>query len=127
MGRLVKCYLSSCQFGGKVDKAESVYFKNRNYHKECFEQYKILLNIRDLCFQIDPTIIIKTLNGYLYNLINEKNIDPDYILFTLEYIIQNNIDVNMPYGLIYRLNDYKVKNAYKGTYNTANTIKIHSS
>jgi hypothetical protein len=124
MGRLVKCYYSNCGLG-KVDKDEGINYKGKNYHKECYAQVQLLHNIRDLCFQIDPTVVFKSLNGYLNKLIYEKQIDIDYILFTLEYIIKHNLDINLPYGLSYKLNDYRIKTAYTAV--NATQIKIHSS
>lgn len=126
MGRIVKCQYLKCLFGGKVDKDNAVRFNNKNFHEQCLKEYQAILNIRDLCFQIDPTIINRVLYGHLNKLIYDKGIEIDYIIFTLEYILRNKIDVNMPYGLIYRLNDFKIKQIYKASKITSG-LKIHSS
>lgn len=126
MARKVKCYHSHCNLGKLVDKDEAFIYKGKNFHKACYQNLQIILNIRDLCFQIDPTVVFKSLNGLLNKLIYEKEIDPDYILFTLEYILRNNLEVNMPYGLSYKLNDYKIKEAYRNLTIT-NKLTIHSS
>jgi len=126
MGRLVKCQYTHCLHDGKVDRDLALAYNSKYYHKDCYEMFQIMLNIRDLCFQVDPTIVFKQLNGYINKLVYEKNIDPEYIIFTLEFIIRNNLEVNLPYGLIYKLNDFNVKNAYKNV-SIQKKLIIHSS
>ena len=72
-------------------------------------------------------MVIKSLNIYLSKLIKEKQIETDYILFTLEFLIKNNIHVNMPFGLGYRLNDYRIQDMYESKLNKTSSVKIHSS
>jgi hypothetical protein len=54
-----------------------------------------------------------TLNSAINNIIVQKKVLPEFLLFTIEYIIRNKLPVNYPYGLYYKVADYRIKKAFE--------------
>jgi hypothetical protein len=123
--KIYKCRYKHCPWNNQVSSNQAIKVGNNYYHKNCGKDFTNLKKIRELSFQVDNTVVFSCLNKYLKELVIIRKIETDYILFTLEYIIENELEVHMPYGLLYRLNDYKIKQAYNAP--IPQSIIIHSS
>lgn len=124
--KIPKCNYIYCKNKIDVDRVTDIKYKSKYFHKGCIEDFHNIKKIRELAFSVDKTLIMKNFNNFLSELIMVREIEIDYILFVLDHIIENEIEVHMPYGLLYRLNDYKLKELYNNQ--EQNTlIKIHSS
>jgi hypothetical protein len=53
------------------------------------------------------------LNKEISELINKKGIDSDFLLYALNYAINNKIILHSPFGMSYLINNYKIKESYK--------------
>jgi hypothetical protein len=121
-----KCSYIYCKNENDIDRLSDVRYGTKSYHKDCFKNFHNLKKIRELAFSIDKTLVMKNFNNFLYELVFIRMIEVDYILFVLDHIIENEIEVNMPYGLLYRLNNYKIKELYNNQEQNT-SVKIHSS
>jgi hypothetical protein len=124
--RTYKCWYVYCRFDGKVKSEDAVKEGTKYYHKECHRNFKNLKRIRELCLELDGTVVFARLNQVLLELITVRKIEIDYILFVLETLLEDNVEIHLPYGLSYKLNDFKMKKAYTQSF-TKKQLVIHSS
>jgi hypothetical protein len=103
---------------------------NKRFHKTCYQNQENLKKCRELYIQyINPAVIHSQLNKALNTLILDKKVEVDFLLYVIEYVIDNKIEVKAPYTLYYKVNDYKIKNAYNNLDNVksaVNGLKIFS-
>lgn len=119
--RLYKCWYKNC-YKGKVSERDNDFCKigNKRYHKKCYQDQEDLKKCRELYVEhINPAVVFAQLNKAINTLVLDKKIEPNYLVFVIEYIVDNKLDINAPYGLYYRVNDYKIKEAYE----TQNIVK----
>jgi hypothetical protein len=109
----MKCRYKYCRYGGEVKKDEAIK-DNGYYHKECYKEKEIKAKIRKLYIEnIDKTVVYKVLNSVITDIVNTKNIDAEYLLFVVEYIIKHDMKINYPYGLHYYINNKNIKQAWR--------------
>lgn len=103
MGRQVKCH--HCE--KKDDKDNMIQYKNKNYHKECGEIVESRDKLIELFYNYTDSFEQKK-NIYLaIGLIKKKfdnRLDERDLLFTMEYIIENNCKLNYFNGISYYVN-----------------------
>jgi hypothetical protein len=124
-----KCGFSKCKYGGTVNKDEAVIENNKYYHKECLHDKKNRIKIRESFLdKVNPNEVYTFLNKVISDIIDNKNVSSDYLLFALEYAINNTIKLNYAAGLYYLINNERINTAYKNKTNKlnidANEVKI---
>jgi len=107
----MKCGYANCTHGGEVDKKDAVKLGTKYFHKDCLEkkETKSLISSRMV---YDMGFMQKTTNMAIKAMIDDKNIEPQFVLFTLNYVWKNGLELNSPFGLSYYFENYKVKDAY---------------
>jgi len=89
-----------------------------HYHADCYHVKETLEEIRDLfCQKINPLqagrqqigILVATINRIVF----DRNVDPDFLKFVLEYYISNKPGVlHFPPGLYYAIQDKGANDAW---------------
>lgn len=129
--KVYKCWYKNCK-NKKVSENDTTMIKvgNKRFHKTCYQNQENLKKCRELYIQyINPAVIHSQLNKALNTLILDKKVEVDFLLYVIEYVIDNKIEVKAPYTLYYKVNDYKIKNAYNNLDNVksaVNGLKIFS-
>jgi len=107
----MKCGYNNCKFNGNVEKDIAIKFKKRYYHKECYNKktkkrqiYEVLKNQK---------FASKTINFALKQMVDDDNMDVDFLLFVTNYVIDNKEELNNPFGIKYYSQNYKIIDKYK--------------
>ena len=99
-----------------IETDEYVKDKNAYYHKDCFQAKCDIQLIRTLWHDhIDSLVVYSQLNNILNRLIFQDKVSSDYVVFAVQYCINNpnTIKLRYPPGLKYVLGNQRVKDAYK--------------
>lgn len=91
--------------------------RNSYYHPDCYHTMKTVNKIRDLFVEkINPLLTkpqIGILVSTIHNIIFAKKVDVDFLLFAIEYFINNKPGkLKQPYGLHYIVQDKDVNTAW---------------
>lgn len=111
---LVKCRYKYCPYGGKVDKEVAVKDGNMYYHKQCWQEKEEKSNIRKTYkMLIDKDANDALLNKVINNIIHNKGISTDYLLYVVKYIADNNMEINTPMGLYFYIKSQTIYEQYQ--------------
>lgn len=113
--KIVKCRFSGCLHESKeIPIEEAVKVGKSYYHKDCYKTKEDIALIMDLFLKkINPNAVCSQLRKIINTIIYEKNYSSDYLLFCLNYYIENKITLNYPAGLYYVVQNKKAKEAYR--------------
>lgn len=109
----MKCRYSYCKHGGEVDKSTAVKEGNSYYHKDCLNEKLLKTEIENYYIQNMPSVTLQLLRKAIKQIIHEKGISAELVLFALHYIKDNNKPLNSPFGLTYYCEDNKIQDLYK--------------
>lgn len=109
----MKCRYSYCKHGGEVNKDIAVKDGNSYYHKECLNEKLLKVEIENYYIQNMPSVALQLLRKAIKQIIHDKNISAELVLFALHYIKDNNKPLNSPFGLTYYCEDNKIQDLYK--------------
>ena len=120
---LVHCRYPKCKYlhdSTNLLKSDAVQGGDKlfYYHPDCYHTMQSITKIRDLFVQhINPLMTSKqiaTLVSTINNIVFNKGVDVDFLLFTVEYFINNKPGaLKHPYGLHYIIQDKDVAAAWK--------------
>ena len=115
MGKQYKCRFKHCLHEENlVSVDEAVKVGSAYYHEDC---YKVKTNIDktiDLfAKEVNPNVIFSVLRRVINNIVFDKNIDSEMLLFGLKYYIDENIPLNYPQGLYYVVQNKAMVKAYE--------------
>jgi len=101
----------------KEDAVKSGSSSIRYYHHDCYHIMTTIVKIRNLFIDnINPIMTgqqISILVHTIENMVFDKKIDVDYILFALEYYIEHKTDkLKHPHGMYYIVQDFDVSDAW---------------
>ena len=87
---------------------------NRYFHPDCLKKRDDMETVKKLYFEnISDTVVPAQLVKTSQNIVIGKNVDSEYLVFAMRYVIANKIQLNSPYGLHYIIDNYKIKQAWK--------------
>lgn len=109
----MKCKYSYCKFDGEVDKKDAIKIGNLYYHKECLCEKELKQQIENYYIKNMPSCTLQILRKVIKQLIHEKNVDADFVLYTVKYIKKNNKPINNPFALLNYCNDNRIISEYK--------------
>ena len=111
----VVCSYKHCKHKEKeVQKEKAVKVGNRYMHSDCAITSSNMLKIRDTYFErVSKTVVMKQLMSVLNNIVFKKDVDSSYLLFALNYAINNKIPIKSPYSLHYIIDYNNIKDAWK--------------
>lgn len=113
--KIVKCRYSRCSHSSKeLPIEEAVLFgKGSYYHKDCFKQNDEIKQIIDTFkLYVDPMVVVMQLRSVINNIIFEKFIDSEYLLFAVKFAINNKINLKHAMGLHYIVGYKNIQEAY---------------
>ena len=113
----MKCRYSYCKHGGEVNKEEAIKEGSSYFHKDCYKEKQLKQQIEEYYLSNMPPCTLQILRKVIKQLIHEKNIEAEYMLFVLNYITNNKKPINNPFGLANYCNEGRVRSEY-------NKIKI---
>ena len=124
----VKCRYSNCKYDSKeIDKDKAIKCGNMYYHKDCYkekENKKIIVDLFVKC--INPHPVYNQLHSVINNIINQKGVSSDFLLFGLKYYIEHKIPLNYPQGLYYVIQNKQVIKAYNDKKNKKEILNLNS-
>ena len=120
-GELVQCGYIKCNMLHKTKELtieDSVMGGKKYYHPDCYHMMQTINEIRDLFYhEIDPTMTGKQVGqlvSVINNMVYDKYIDVDKILFSLRYFIKYKPGkLRYPAGLAYIVQDKDVVSAWE--------------
>lgn len=107
--KTVKCRWTHCRHESKdIPREDAVLGDNGcYYHKDCLEEKEKIKKIVDFWGEnIDPLVNYSQLRGIINNLIYKKNIEPDYIFYTVRLGCKEGW-LHYPQGLYRSLDNFK--------------------
>jgi hypothetical protein len=130
--KIVKCAYKYCSYKDRNLPIEDAILvgKSTYYHKECYKQNEEIKEIIELFkTHIDPLVVFSQLRTVINNIIFNKAVGSEYLLFALKYVINNKINLKHAMGLHYIIGYKNIQNAYmkeksKITYEQKNKIEI---
>jgi hypothetical protein len=106
---------------------EAVKVGNRRFHEKCLKDQENLKKCRELYIEyLQPSVVHAQLNKVIKTIIEDKKVSVNLLLFTIEYLIFHNIEINVPYSLYYKVTDYKILKDYNKPIINTNNLKIYS-
>ena len=129
--KIVKCAFKHCKCESReLSRDHAVHVGNRYMHPECAEKSEYIAKIRDLYYEkVSSTVVVKQLVSVINNIVINKNVDPKFLYFALNYAISNRVPIKSPYGLHYIADNARIKDAWKRkqTAEIAKKIRVESS
>lgn len=115
MPKLYKCIYKHCKHEDcMVSVEDSVKISNKHYHSDCAAN---ILNIREINAlyrnNISDTVVQMILGKVINDIVFGKNVDSEFLLYSLKYAIHNKIRISSPYGLHYLIDNKNIKIQYK--------------
>lgn len=108
------CRYSKCKHNSNInlDNEKYVYIKNNYYHEDCYKEKCDLQLLRDLWVNnISTTVVHSQLNKTL-NQLMENGVSSDYLVFVLQYVLNNHCKLNYPAGFKYYVDNKNIRDAY---------------
>lgn len=113
--KIVKCRYSRCNHDLKELPIEDAILSGKGsyYHKDCFKQNEEIKQIIDVFkIYIDPMVVIVQLRSVINNIVFDKCIDSEYLLFAVKYAITNKLNLKHAMGLHYIVGYKNIQEAY---------------
>lgn len=96
-----------------IPAGEEVKGGNRYYHKKCLETKQNIEKTRDYYYEnVSKSVVMSQLVKVLNQIVFDKDIDSEYLLFALQYAVENNLSIKSPYSLHYIIDYARVKSAW---------------
>lgn len=109
------CKYLNCKHNDKIhiDIEPFVKAKEGFYHEDCYKEKKDLQLFRNIWYEnISSTVVYSELNRTLNQLLSKRDVTVDYLLFVLQYVIDNNLNLRYPAGFRYFVDKQDIKDAY---------------
>lgn len=116
----MKCRWKHCKYGGEVDKDEAVKVGIAYYHPQCYAEKEAIQKIIDVWHErVDPNPMEAILRKSVNDLILNQNVDGDFLLFALNYCLDNKWNIRNPFVLKAVSKDTKAIKAWEEEQNKA--------
>lgn len=119
--KMVQCRYPKCfnlHETTELKKEDAIQSGKSYYHSDCYHTMQTITKIRDTFVkEIDPTLTgrqIGALVSIVNNMVFDKKVDVDYILFSVEYMIKNKPGaLKHPGGIAYIIQNDEIKKAWR--------------
>ena len=112
--KMYKCPYKQCKFNNEVSEDIAIKHKGRYYHKECLKESQEKKEIKELFLEnINEYEVIPKLVRTINNIIHNKNVSSEYLLYALKYVIKNKKPLNYAGGLYYIIGNKDIQKSYK--------------
>lgn len=96
----MKCRWKHCKFGGEVDKDKAVQIGLSYFHPECYAERESIQKIIDTWHErVDAYPIESMLRKMVNDLVLKQNVNAEFLLFALNYCLDNGWNLRHPAGL----------------------------
>lgn len=113
--KIVKCRYSHCLHESKELNAEDAVKvgKSAYYHKDCCQTKENIAEIADIFVKrVDKNVAYPLLTKTINNIVFNKKVDSDFLLFALKYHLDHGRPLNYPQGMYYILSNEDMKKDY---------------
>lgn len=113
---IVKCTYKYCSHTDKNLPVEEAILVGRStyYHPKCNKENEEIKEIIDLFKKyIDPYVVFSQLRNVINNIVYDKCLGAEYLLFALKFAIKTKINLKHAMGLHYIIGYENIQNAYK--------------
>lgn len=107
----MKCFYSQCKLGGNVEKDVAIKYNSKYYHQECYN--KKINKEKAMQLLKEKGFVAKSISMALSSFVDKKNIDSEFVYFTVKYVIENNKQINNPFGISYWLQNFDIIKEYE--------------
>ena len=119
-----KCGFAHCACAEPLTDNNSVMVGKRHWHKQCFHIQETVGEIRKYYLShFDRQAPMSYLNSVINNILYEKKVDADYLLFAMKYAYETDKKINAPASLHFLASDKRIQRLYKITYTSPETKK----
>jgi len=112
----MKCKYSHCKHKTKeIPKGEEILVgKSSYYHQDCYEEIETIKNIIDTYVKkVDSHPIMSLLRKVINEIIYKHNVDANFLLFALNYCIDQGWNIRYPQGLYYVVKNKEANQKWK--------------
>lgn len=93
----MKCRWKHCKFGGEVDKDKAVKVGIAYYHPECYAERESIQKIIDVWHErVDAYPMESMLRKMVNDLVLKQNVNAEFLLFALNYCLNNGWNIRDP-------------------------------
>ncbi len=111
------CKYMRCKHADKINLECDHFVVDDNgmyFHEDCYQEKCDMALLRDMWAKnISPTVVYSQLNKVLYELLDLPTVTSGYLIFVLQYIIDNKCKLRYPNGFKYYVDRQEIKDAYK--------------
>lgn len=113
--KTVKCRYKHCKHSSRdIPREDAVKVGNSYMHPDCAKTSRLLVEIRDFYYEyVSKTVVMKTLMATINNIVFQKGVDPEYLMFVLNYAVIHKMTIRSPYGLHYLIDNSRIKSEWK--------------
>lgn len=113
--KVVKCRYAHCNHETKELNAEDAVCENKMYyHQDCYQMRKNINEIIQVFVEkVNPDVVMSALRRVVNDIVFNRGISSEQLLFGINYYIKNNIPLNYPGGLYYVIQDRGAKQEYE--------------
>lgn len=112
-----KCAFKHCKHPTQVlqeNEAVKVGTGNRYMHEDCARTSENMIKARDVYYdRISQEVVMKVLVRVIQNIVLQKGVDAEFLVFAIEYAADNKVPLRSPYSLHYLVDNYKIKEAWR--------------
>lgn len=111
------CKYMRCKHGGKIQLEDEKYIVSDSglyFHEDCHQEKCDMALVRDMWVKhVSPTVVHSQLNKVLYELLDLPTVTSGYLVFVMQYIVDNQCKLRYPNGFKYYVDRQEIKDAYK--------------
>lgn len=113
--KIVKCRYGHCLHETKELNAEdAVKIGNAYYHKDCNQTKEEIKKIADIFVErVNRNVVFPVLMKTINNIVFDKGIGSEFLLFALNSYLNKNKPLNYPGGLYYIIQNAEIQREYK--------------
>ena len=109
----MKCRWKHCKYGGEVDKDKAVKVGIAYFHPECYAERQAIQKIIDVWHErVDAYPMESMLRKMVNDLVLKQNVNAEFLLFALNYCLDNGWNLRYPAGLKAVSKDDKARKAW---------------
>lgn len=111
-----KCNYKKCKHNGVINiDTDKFIMKGQNYyHEDCYNEAADLSLFRTMWFEsINNETKYSDINFAINRLLKTKGITSNYLLFVLQYVIDNHYKLTYPAGFKYYVERKEIRDAYR--------------
>lgn len=112
--KIYQCRYSKCLYDTKdIQPDDDCIVNKTHYHKKCYEYKSKIAEIADYYYNhISKTVVYGQLVRTINNIVFNKNVDPKFLLFAIQFSVKNGAKIKSPFYLHYLIDKDEIKRAY---------------